>query len=319
LTEIVEIFKTKELPNLVAKVLVHTEGKPCDRWSLGNKLIMVAHGTTDARTYQQWQEVGRFPVGSVKCADCGLVVPSKFVPQTMKCTKCGGRLKRIAFHILAPVRIPVCPKCSRKPTGKDAAFCTECGEKIAQKLVGFRACPYPMFAAENTAGRPLPVYQPRKLPPLFEVAKRWGLFVKYERMAIGYGAFSSGNSTITLATENENDFWHELGHAAHAQIEKLKPGQVPEQEAVAELTAATLSRLYRNDAYVCEAWNYLAHYAENRTPEAVGKLCMRVLAKVAKVLELILDQANSPPQQVYQPTLVQAPQPNARTSSLLSR
>jgi hypothetical protein len=286
-----------------------TEGKPCDKWSLGNKIIMLSHGTTDARTYQQWTEVDRYPAGSVKCAGCGLIIPSKFVPDNMKCGRCGGKLRRLAFHILAPVRIPFCPQCDQRPA-KGAEFCEHCGKKIATKLVGFTACRYPMFRVEDTAGKALPEYKPKTIPLLFEVAERWGLAVKYQTMTIGYGAFSHTNHTITLGTENENDFWHELGHAAHARIEKLKGGQDPEQEAIAELAAATLSRLYGNENYVCEAWNYLAHYAENRTPEAVGKLCMRVLAKVAKVLELILTEANAPPQHVHQASPVQAPQPN---------
>ena len=298
----------------MSKAFVHSVGKPCDKWSFGNKIIMLSHATTDARTYEQWQSVGRYPLGSVSCAKCGFVVPSKFVPDDLKCVKCGGPLKRIAFYILAPIRMSVCSKCNRKPTEKNAVFCPECGEKITSKLVGFRACPHAMFPAEYTAGKLLPVFQPRKLPPLYEVARRWGLKVGYESMAIGYGAYSNSNQTIRLGTTDPNDFWHELGHAVHARIERLKPGQDPEQEAVAELTAATLSRLYGNDDYVCESWNYLAHYAENRTPESVGKLCMRVLSKVGKVLELILNEANAPPTQESKQTVpVQAPQPNART------
>ena len=280
---------------------------------------MMSHGTTDARTYNQWRKVGRFPIGSVKCAGCRLVIPSKFVPEHMKCSRCGGSLKRLAFHILAPVQIPVCPKCDRKPTEKDATVCPECGEKIALKLVGCRACPYPMFAVEDTEGKPLPTYRPKKIPPLMEVAAKWGLAVRYETMGVGYGAFSKGNNTITLGTENENDFWHELGHAAHARIERLKPGQDPEQEAVAELAAATLSRLYGHEAYVCEAWNYLAHYAEAKSPEAVGKLCMKVLKKVGMVLDLIVTEANAPPQQAKQPAPVRPPQPNAPTPYPIAR
>lgn len=36
------------------------QSKPSDTWSFLNRLIMYMNGTSDARGYKQWQEVGRW-------------------------------------------------------------------------------------------------------------------------------------------------------------------------------------------------------------------------------------------------------------------
>lgn len=103
-----------------------------------------------------------------------------------------------------------------------------------------------------------------------------------------YGSY--GHNEIHLASDDPAVFFHELAHKAHEKLESLKGGQDPVQEAVAELAAATLARIY---AYPADnhAWNYLAHYAGGRTPMAVGRLCYSVLAKTEKILSLILEEA----------------------------
>lgn len=50
LDKIVELFSSKELPEVCAKVLIdYSIEKPSSKWSLGNQLIMILNNTTDAR------------------------------------------------------------------------------------------------------------------------------------------------------------------------------------------------------------------------------------------------------------------------------
>jgi hypothetical protein len=245
ITQIVELFGSKELPSYCAKMIIDAPEKPSSNWSLGNQLLMLFHGTQDARGFQQWKEVNRF-------------------------VKKGAK----AFYILGPV---IVNKKSENPEEKTA---------LSKILVGFRAIA--VFSLEDTEGQELPVYHPRTFPPLLSVAKKWGLSVEYEKLNGAYGYFSPTEQKIVLSTEEVGTFFHELGHAAHSKIGKLEAGQNAEQETTAQLTAAILCRIYGydEDAY---SWNYIASYAGARSPKAVGRLCLRVLGNVQKIINMILE------------------------------
>lgn len=216
---------------------------------------MLLHRTTDARTFNQWQEVNRH-------------------------VQKGER----AFYILAPTHVKrlVEKQLKDERTGQNQITQTE---EIL--LVGFHGIP--VFAYEQTQGEPLPEYAPKALPPLIEIARKWNIKVNYDLLAGAWGRYSPEKNEITLATEDATTFFHELAHAGHGKIENLKHGQDPEQETIAQLTAVVLARLYGqdSDAY---SWNYIANYAGDHRPEAVGRLCFKVLAKVQKILQLILSE-----------------------------
>ncbi len=59
LEKIVELFSSTQLPDLCAKALINAPGKPCVKWSFGNQILTFVAGTTDARGYKQWMQVGR--------------------------------------------------------------------------------------------------------------------------------------------------------------------------------------------------------------------------------------------------------------------
>src|SRR5271156_1129958 len=59
LEKIVQLFSSKELPSLCVKALINAPQKPSSKWSLGNQLLMLLAGTSDARGFRQWNEVGR--------------------------------------------------------------------------------------------------------------------------------------------------------------------------------------------------------------------------------------------------------------------
>jgi len=251
LEKIVQLFSSKQLPDLCAKALINSPGKPSSKWSFGNQLLMLLAGTSDARGFRQWNEAGRWVSKGAK-----------------------------AFWILGPVRKKV--KAREKALEEQG----EPKEGFREVLIGFKAIP--VFRFEDTYGQDLPVYEPKSPPPLMEVAERFGMRVQYELLAPGvYGATDHTNRTIVLATEDADVFFHELGHAIHRTFEpKSGHGQEQEAETIAQLVAATLARLYGSPADSF-SWSYIASYAHSNEPQKVGRLCMRVLDRTKKVLELI--------------------------------
>ena len=183
--------------------------------------------------------------------------------------KAGAR----AFRILGPVFI------KKHLEGDDS-------EEEIDVLVGFRAIP--VFRYEDTEGAELPIYKPRDPPPLLDLAERFGMKVNYLRLSAGvYGLTDYERSIITLATEDWTVFFHELAHAIHRSFEpKTNHGQEPEAETIAQLVAATLARVYGRPADGF-SWTYIASQAQSSSPHQVGRVCMRVLDRAKKVLDLI--------------------------------
>jgi len=247
LHELAELFEDPErlIGGMVATFICGGD-RPIDRWSWGNRLIAWLHKTPDARTFNQWKNANR----SI----------SK-----------GAH----AFSILAP--------CTYPTTETD-----EEGNEVKQlKVVGFRAVP--VFRIEDTEGEPVQSFEPPALPPLGGVPARWGIAVDYQPIpgkTFGIrGSYSPGRKRITLFTENEETFFHELIHAADDRISPLQGGQDPDQEAVAELGAAVLARLYggRIDK---DAWQYINIYHADPAQAA-----RRLLSRVEGCLTLILAEA----------------------------
>src|SRR4051794_28838859 len=51
---------TNSLPKPLAQIFIRRKDAPhCRRWSWGNQLLVILSGFTDARGFNQWQEVGR--------------------------------------------------------------------------------------------------------------------------------------------------------------------------------------------------------------------------------------------------------------------
>ncbi|MBW7989282.1 MAG: M48 family peptidase [Planctomycetes bacterium] len=180
-----------------------------------------------------------------------------------------------AFHILGP----------KARTIKETDENGQKTEKVI--LTGFFAIA--VFRAEDTDGEPLP-YEPASPPPLADVAEEFGLSVSYQTFASGhYGYYQGKSKRIVLATHEAQVFFHELAHAAHHRIAgKLKGGQVPSQEIIAELTAATLSRLYCPEANLGFSYEYVKSYAK-KSRKSIERACLAVINTVGKVLDEILN------------------------------
>ncbi|MEA1946316.1 MAG: antirestriction protein [Thermodesulfobacteriota bacterium] len=160
-----------------------------------------------------------------------------------------------------------------------------------QVLIGFGT--KAVFRVEDTDGEPLE-YENIELPrfPLIDRARGWGISIK----AIPgnyryYGLYSSERKEITLASESECVFLHELSHTAHDILKGgLRPGQDPIQEIVAELASHCLCRLVgkTGDKHLGNSFRYISRYADkiNLSPLSA---CTKVLNEVEQVLNLILN------------------------------
>ncbi|GAB6274756.1 MAG: ArdC-like ssDNA-binding domain-containing protein [Peptococcaceae bacterium] len=212
-------------------------------------MVMLASGTEDARGYKQWEAIGR---------------------QVSKSAK--------AMYIFGP--------CTQKKIVKD----NESGKEIEKTVLsGFRTIP--VFRYEDTEGNPLPKidYSPPELPPLFGLAEKFGIKIKYQSFSGGaYGTFYPGGNEIALHSHDANVFFHELAHAVHHTFNPLKLGQHANQEIVAEVVACALCEIYGYKGYIWHGYKYVKQYASQDTRQAI-KAVMGVLKEVEKVLKLILD------------------------------
>jgi antirestriction protein ArdC len=180
-----------------------------------------------------------------------------------------------AFHILGPKAKTI------TETADDGS------EKEKVIITGFFTIP--VFRVEDTDGDPLP-YEPATPPPLAEVAERFGLSISYQAFASQYYGYYQGETKrIVLATHNIQVFFHELAHAAHERIVgKLTGGQVPSQEIIAELTAATLASMYCPEANLGFSYMYVEGYAK-KSKKTVERACLAVINTVGMVLDEILN------------------------------
>ncbi|BAF60637.1 hypothetical protein PTH_2456 [Pelotomaculum thermopropionicum SI] len=260
LKRLLNMFESGNLPAAVARTVIKGDARPCDRWSLGNRLLMLLAGTEDARGFKQWQEVGRR-------------------------VKKGAK----AFYILAPVTRKKAVR--RIETDPDTGEEREVTEERTV-IIGFRGVP--VFRLEDTEGDPLPTYEPPVPPPLFEVASRFAEDIRYRPFIGGYyGYFNHLTKEIVLNTHDAKTFFHELAHAVHHQVKPggLKGGQHADQETVAEVVACTLCELYGYEGYIWHGWRYIQAYAAQDGQQAL-KAVMGVLADVEKVLDVILGVAD---------------------------
>jgi antirestriction protein ArdC len=259
LSRILNMFKSGNLPEAISRTMITPPPgyeRPCDKWSLGNKIIMLISGTTDARGYKQWQKVGRH-------------------------VKKGAK----AFHILAPCTRKVKKMVVDEETGEEK-------EEVHSIITGFRFIP--VFRYEDTEGEPLPEFDfsPPELPPLQDVAREFGVdeivYAPGDGASYGFYAWGEGKKRIVLHTHDVKTWFHELGHAVHSSFKELKNGQDLEQEIVAEIFAAVMCELHGVQGYHAHAWNYVKHYSDSE-PQKALRAIFRVLSDVEECLNRVIE------------------------------
>ena len=258
LAKIEDSFSHPErMTDCMAKTLIRRQegdDRPIDRWSWGNRFICAFYGTADARTFNQWKEAGRH-------------------------VKKGAK----AFYLLAPNTF----KIDAVDKGGNPILDESGRQKKRSVVTGFRG--FPVFRVEDTEGDPLPSYEPETLPPLLDVAEEWGINVSWIAAREGcraYGSFSQQAKEIILLTHDESTFFHELTHAADARVQGgLKGGQDPDQEAVAEIGAAVLARMY-GQQIDRNAYRYVESYeGEGKAARALLRLMPRIEKALTEILE----------------------------------
>ncbi len=262
--DILQAFEAGAVPRALAQLFIGPqapEDAPRWRWSWGNQMIAILQGHWDARGFRQWKNVGR-----------------------------SVRKGERAFAILGPV--------TRR--AKVREIDPDSGEEIehqAQICTGFKAIP--VFGYNQTEGPSLlDEHETRFLEtlPLIEVARAWEIDVHLALPVLSKGAYSKALQKITLSVKNLSTWAHELIHAADDRRVGLKPGQVLEQEVVAELGGAILLEClgYSTESDRGGAWEYIRGYAEQSQVDAI-RTCYALVDRACGAVRLLLETAEIHP------------------------
>ena len=253
ITTLMAMFASSNFPTQIAMTIIRkAEGDiiPSDSWSLGNRLLMAAQGSNDARGFRQWGEVGRH-------------------------IKKGSK----AIHIFAPLTKKIVEK--DKVTGEET-------EQI--KIFGFRPIPVFRYEDTEGEPLPTFDYKPKQYPPLFNVAEKLGVKVEYKALRSDYyGRYTSGQGKIALCSEDAVVYYHELAHAVHDTFVDLRTCDKAKKEIVAELSALILCEISGVSGYQWQGFKYIGAYCADSKPETVLKKMMGVINDVEKIVSIILD------------------------------
>ncbi|MCR5175477.1 MAG: hypothetical protein K6C05_01360 [Anaerovibrio sp.] len=252
--QLMEMFRTGKLPERVAFSIIHRHPGdiiPSDSWSIGNRILQMLQGTTDARGYKQWQAAGR---------------------QVKKGAK--------AIHILAPMAYKVTGK--DKLTGEDI-------EKIIIK--GYRPIPVFRYEDTDGAPLPYDhEYRPSQSPTFFDAADKLGINVSYRPVAGKYlGKYSINTNSIQLCSQDAIVYYHELAHAIHATFVDLRVYDDAKSEIVAEFSALVLANIAGINGFEAQGFDYIEHYAKKHGHSSIMQEMFSVLNDVEKIVTTVLN------------------------------
>jgi len=175
-----------------------------------------------------------------------------------------------AFYILAPCIVK-----------------TKKEEEEELKLIGFK--PTAVFRVEDTHGKALD-YENIPVPEFkfLDVARSWGLKVEGIGFQSGlYGAYSSSEKKIFMASPEEEVFFHELAHASHDKTGLLNKRTKKQKEIIAEFSSAVLIYLSNKKTdRLGNAYEYLKSYCGDKD---INKEVLNLISDIEKVLNLILE------------------------------
>lgn len=256
--KMLEMFKTQEFgPQLALTIIKRRDDDPvnalpCNKWSIGNHMLMWILGRTDvAATLIQWRNQNRRVAKGAK-----------------------------AFPIFSPI---TCKVKKKKDDGTEE-------EHVIIK--GFRPIPVFRIEDTIGVSLTQPDYAPPKLPPLYNVAETLGIKVYWKPASrAAYGYYRPGDNSITLSSTDYVVWFHELTHAIRETLADTK-ADPKREEIIAETTAAVLMEMqFGNHAYHQQSYEYVRHYCADKSPEFVIKTVMGVLKDVEEVINKILDAA----------------------------
>lgn len=258
--KLVEQFQSGDIFETVQKSVIISDDIPSAKWTILNRIMAMSQcGDSDCRGFRQWESVGRYVKKGEHCA-----------------------------YILRPIYVP------KKKDQKNEDEEEE--ENSTMKLIGFSSVP--VFGVSQTEGKPLEygITDSKELPALMEVAQRLGIPVDYDIFFINQtmGTYFPESDKIKLCTTEESTFLHELSHAVHQRVcGKLKNGQHPSQEIIAEFSGCILARMYgKKTVNENNSYFYIKRYADKigkDVPEAI----LTFLTDIVKVIDFIIDTKES--------------------------
>ena len=256
--KLLEMFKNQQFgPQLALTIIKRRDDDPvnklpCNKWSIGNHMLMWLLGRTDAAaTLIQWRNLNRRIVKGAK-----------------------------AFPILSPITYKAKKK---KDDGTDE-------EVVIVK--GFRAVPVFAIEQTIGVDLDIPDYKPPELPPLYKAAERLNISVYWKPLSqSAYGYYRPGDNSITLCSTDYVVWFHELAHAVRETLADTS-ADADREEIIAETTASVLMEMqFGIHSYQQQAYQFIKHYCTDKSPEFVIKTVMGVLKDVEEVINKILDAA----------------------------
>lgn len=250
---LLDAFLVPESLDLVAKSMFkRNKNIPSDKWSTLNRLIMMRHGSFDARGPKAWLSVNRRP-------------------------EKGG-----FFFILAPVMITKEVENPKTKKMEKEQFC------IGFKPI--MVWPYEKTSGENVdygLDEKLPEFLGKEVAEKWGIKVTQG----FENPSY-YAFFSPARKEIRMATKDQQTFFHELAHAADEKIQKknFKRGQVMDQEIVAEFSAAILMRMCGLRSNDRSTYDYIDAYAKHHGKNAIDAV-IPLIGRISKVVGLIAEES----------------------------
>lgn len=258
--QLLDMFKTGKLPEKVAFSIIHRHSGdviPSDKWSIGNRVLQMLQGTSDARGFRQWQDAGRHV-----------------------------RKGSHAIHILAPLSFKIKEKDEK--TGEEV-------EKVIVK--GYRPIPvFRVEDTEGADLLYDHEYEPETHPTFYDVAAKIGIDVSYAPLRANYlGCYSLNTNSIRLCADDAVVYYHELAHAIHATIVNLKVYDNAKAEVVAEFSALVLANIAGVEGYEQQGFDYISHYAKTHEPKSVMREIFSVLNDVEAIVNKVLEVSGDAP------------------------
>ncbi len=244
---------TNSLPKPLAQIFIRRKNRPhFSKWSWGNQLLTILHGSSDARTFLQWQEAGR----NVRKGEKAFFI---LAPVTKKIETSSGEEKTIVVGFKG---LPVFGL--EQTDGPPLPTCDPETEKWLASL--------PLLDVAKQWGLSVKVFEGQE-------ASFLGLYRSRKSIHLGVKNLSTWAHELTHAADDRNGNLKEKGQHWCS-------------ETVAELGGAVLLEIlgFSHDADLGGCWQYIQTYAANEKISAT-EACMRVLDRTCKAVALILDTA----------------------------
>lgn len=255
-SRIVDQFAAGTVPDALANAFLIPDGIPCQKWSWCNRVLTILAGHFDARSFKEWQKVGR----QVKKGEKAFWI---FAPLCKRDVKDGEEIYRL-FGFKAV------PRFGLAQTDGDDVPTSAALRHLDSLPLRSLADKWGLSVECREAGHTLGSYN--------------------VDMLTGEGV------AITLATRNLSTWAHELVHAAEHRLGKDLHRADPRAEIVAELGGATLLRVlgYEVEADLGGAYEYCKAWAKAEKAE-LRSICCGVLTDIGAAVSFILEEAATSP------------------------